>query len=69
MNSDDCRKYFKSCGLSYDNTSELDIRTLIFILDEEFKTISKSGHDFQRNMKLKMRTPLKKDIKCTNKRY
>lgn len=68
MTRDDCRMHFKNCGLNYSNTNELDIRTLMFFIEEEFKAIVEDGYDFQKSMKLKVRTPLKKDIKCTNKR-
>ena len=63
MKSEECREYFKDCGLSYSTISELDIRTLISIIESEFKQISEYGFEFQKHMNLKVRVPLKKDIK------
>ena len=57
MKSEECREYFKDCGLSYSTISESDIRTLISIMESEFKQISEYGFEFQKHMKLKVRVP------------
>ena len=67
MKSEECREYFKSCGLSYSKINELDIIALMSIIETEFNRIIDEGFEFQRHMKLKVRKPLKKDIKVINK--
>lgn len=63
LTRDGARAYFKDLGLSYHMIREEDIEILLSALSTELELYKNNGEDYAKQMDMKVRKPLVKDVK------
>ena len=63
LTRDEARAYFKNLGLSYQAISEEDIQLLLSALSKELELYKNNGEEYSKQMDMKVRKPLVKDVK------
>lgn len=58
--SDQCREYFKECGLTYKDITEQEILILVMLLRKELKDANKAGETSVSTMRLSEKIDMKK---------